>query len=326
MAIGYHIVRLYAELKTAGFFDGVSAVLELGSQDIVCAERPDDLNALLEAFGVAPADVGRLASRGPAREIFERLGFSYASVDADGKQGALPLDLNVDSVPAHWRQKFDLVTNFGTSEHVANQANCFSFVHDAAAEGAFILHELPFQGWLNHGFFNYQPAFFLDLARANGYELIGQWVNSYPHALHDFVPWELYTWPGKTAADEIGANLLVILRKGLHRPYAHPFQGIYRQASVGEISARYGEGAIARAADQRLIALIRDAVRAIAEEPAMKEAKLDSPWRRVLARVRREGLGWIWPRLRSEWRTPTTRTGRAALALRRRFKAWLGRA
>lgn len=325
MAISYHIIRLYAGLKSAGFFADVRTVLELGSQDIVCAERQDDLQDLLQSFGVPFADVGVLAARGPAKTLYERLGFAYASVDSDGRQGALPLDLNVDSAPAHWQQSFDLVTNFGTSEHVANQANCFKFVHDAARDGAFIIHELPFQGWINHGFFNYQPVFFLDLASTNGYELVGVWVNNYPNAPHRFAPWEIYSWPSAAAKGEIGANLLVILRKGAHRPFAFPFQGVFRDVSVGEISARYSAGAATQAANQRLTARIQDAVRRIAEAPALPEARLDSPWRRILARVRGDGIGWIWHRLRIEWRTPTTRTARFALALRRRLLARLTR-
>ena len=40
-----------------------------------------------------------------------------------------------------------------------------------------MLHGLPFQGYLNHGYFNYQPKFYLDLAQANGYELLGIYLN-----------------------------------------------------------------------------------------------------------------------------------------------------
>ena len=34
-----------------------------------------------------------------------------------------------------------------------------------------MLHVLPFFNYLNHGFFNYNPILFHDLAGANGYEI-----------------------------------------------------------------------------------------------------------------------------------------------------------
>jgi hypothetical protein len=40
-----------------------------------------------------------------------------------------------------------------------------------------MLHALPFQGYVNHGFFNYQPCFFKYLADANNYHLIGLYLN-----------------------------------------------------------------------------------------------------------------------------------------------------
>ena len=40
-----------------------------------------------------------------------------------------------------------------------------------------MLHALPFQGYLNHGFFNYQPCLFRDIAAANDYRMIGIYIN-----------------------------------------------------------------------------------------------------------------------------------------------------
>jgi len=34
-----------------------------------------------------------------------------------------------------------------------------------------MIHVLPFIGYVNHGFFNYPPLFFIDLAAANEYEI-----------------------------------------------------------------------------------------------------------------------------------------------------------
>ena len=40
-----------------------------------------------------------------------------------------------------------------------------------------MIHAFPFSGWLDHGFFNFNPTLIADLATANQYELLA-WVYS----------------------------------------------------------------------------------------------------------------------------------------------------
>ena len=49
------------------------------------------------------------------KKLFESLGFRHVSVDMNGKDGALPKDLRQPLKLG----TFDMVTNFGTTEHVA---------------------------------------------------------------------------------------------------------------------------------------------------------------------------------------------------------------
>jgi hypothetical protein len=122
---------------------------------------------------VLPGGQEHLSSSAPlARPFYEWLGFRYASIDIDGSPGSVPLDLNYDDVPAGEIGKYHLVTNFGTTEHVANQLNAFAVIHDLTALGGIMLHQLPAQGYMNHGLVNYNPKYFWMLARSNGYKLI----------------------------------------------------------------------------------------------------------------------------------------------------------
>ena len=73
-------------------------------------------------------------------------------------------------MPAELKGRFGLVTNFGTTEHIANQLNAFKVIHDLAAVHGVMMHHLPAQGMLNHGLVNYNPKFFWMLARSNGYK------------------------------------------------------------------------------------------------------------------------------------------------------------
>ena len=73
-------------------------------------------------------------------------------------------------------KKYDVVTNIGTSEHIFNQLAVFKTIHNSVTAGGFIIHQLPGQGYYDHGFYNYQPTFFFDLAQANNYFMIGFWM------------------------------------------------------------------------------------------------------------------------------------------------------
>ena len=72
-------------------------------------------------------------------------------------------------MPAEFVGRYDVVTNFGTTEHVANQLQSFKIIHDLAAAGALMLHVLPAGGTPNHGLVSYNPKFFWMLGRSNGY-------------------------------------------------------------------------------------------------------------------------------------------------------------
>jgi hypothetical protein len=162
-------------------------VVELGAQQLSNEFlRSDDLVRKAEAaFGAtrpyalptpgasttSAEHVELLDSEAPfARDFWLALGFDYTAIDVDGSPGSIPLDLNYDQVPSSLRGKFGLVTNLGTTEHVANQMNAFKVVHDLAAPGAVMIHHLPAGGMLNHGLFNYNPKFFWHLARSNDYK------------------------------------------------------------------------------------------------------------------------------------------------------------
>ena len=64
-----------------------------------------------------------------AKTVYQRKGVIHTSIDINGLDGAIPLDLDTP-IPANMRQKFRVVTNYGTSEHVNNQYSAFKNVHD----------------------------------------------------------------------------------------------------------------------------------------------------------------------------------------------------
>jgi hypothetical protein len=195
MALGNFDIELLVRLKEEGYLEGPLSVIEIGAQQLARTflEARDRLDHVGLVFGAVPrcplptasrthnvdGEQEDLADDAPAaREFWTWLGFDYASIDIDGSPGSIPLDLNYDSAPSHMVSRYLLVTNFGTTEHVANQLNAFKIIHDLTACGGVMTHHLPMQGMLNHGLVNYNPKFFWMLARSNGYRVVYMNVNA----------------------------------------------------------------------------------------------------------------------------------------------------
>jgi len=180
MGIASGQASLLGLLPRSNAWSGIRSVCELGSQEPLRGE----LTALFAAFGKPPleGDYG-------AADLYHHLGVSrYVSIDFNGEHGALPFDLNLDLRAAYgFDERFDLVTNFGTTEHCFNQYEVFRTIHRLCAVGGVMLHTVPTQGWGRHCFFRYDANFFEDLAAANGYELfhLEPFLRPGPHVRRD---------------------------------------------------------------------------------------------------------------------------------------------
>lgn len=88
------------------------------------------------------------------------LGFPITSLDIKGENGSLPLNLS-NEIPAEHQKEYDLITNFGTSEHVANQYQCWKNIHCFCKKGGYVINEIPEKGsWKNHCKFYVEKSFF----------------------------------------------------------------------------------------------------------------------------------------------------------------------
>lgn len=189
MGIGSDLIVDLSFLRSIGELEGQNRMIEIGAQQLSNSflSARSALHDLYAKFGKERAEdntpvsqqkiqhgvLEHQAADAPfARQFWTDLGFEYASIDIDGSPGSIPLDLNVDSAPRRHRGQYDLVTNFGTTEHVCNQLNAFKVVHDLTKLGGLMLHNLPAQGMMNHGLVNYNPKFFWMLARSNGYSVV----------------------------------------------------------------------------------------------------------------------------------------------------------
>jgi hypothetical protein len=240
--MGASTLPLLMALKRRGYIPNGSAVIEIGAQqlDDSFVRAKGDIAAAARFFGITTpppsfawtgprSDTNVLAGAPLAREFWTWLGLSYASIDIDGSPGSIPLDLNYDEVPTEFIGKYDVVTNFGTTEHVTNQLQSFKIVHDLATPGGLMLHVLPASGGLNHGLVSYNPKFFWMLGRSNGYKIafmtMGQSERNsgLPQNLLEFLA--LYE---PKAADDFAAfrmpvtSIVVALQKVFDTPFVAP--------------------------------------------------------------------------------------------------------
>jgi len=102
------------------------------------------------------------------KDFYASLGcHDYIALDVNEQKDAVIADLNLP-VYHILKRRYELVTNNGTGEHIFDQMNVFRNAHVLSSR--FMLHILPMAPWVNHGFFNYNPILFRDLAYANGYK------------------------------------------------------------------------------------------------------------------------------------------------------------
>ncbi|HEC06551.1 MAG TPA: hypothetical protein ENJ12_06855 [Thiolapillus brandeum] len=185
--ITYNLVR---EIRRAGLFPSKPHVLEIGEsnwygdvpyeqlqQDIDSLVLQDDIKGYLKSEFARCVDLienhglSNAASFDLSRIFYKTyLDYeSYTAVDLGGSSSALKLDLNN---PIDLDRQYEITISFGTAEHVFNVFQFFKTLHEVTRPGGIIIISAPFQGWVDHGFFNFQPTFYYDLAATNDYNLL----------------------------------------------------------------------------------------------------------------------------------------------------------
>ena len=107
-----------------------------------------------------------------AKKVYLSLGVEHISIDINGKDGALPINLD-KPVPAALLDKFDIITNYGTVEHINNQYQVFKNVHGICKENGLMIHIFPLKGhWPGHCRYYYSEIFVKGLADAANYRML----------------------------------------------------------------------------------------------------------------------------------------------------------
>lgn len=138
--------------------------------DIACESMNKNFSEI-KVCELGNQHVKDLPKRITGKQYLTGLGADHTSIDLNGKDGAIPLDL---SKPIkQWNNYFDMLTNYGTTEHVRNQYHVFRNIHSLVKVGGTMVHVVPmYDYWLRHGYVNYDLEFFNILSQANRYDII----------------------------------------------------------------------------------------------------------------------------------------------------------
>jgi hypothetical protein len=168
-----------AILHEKGLLPFPAAIADFGAQQFHTGQH-EDFARFARHFGKT---VGDLPPAGPqffTGTLFTQLGFRYVSFDVIDAPFVRRFDLNTDRVPWRFKGAFDLVLNFGTTEHVMSQFNAFRVIHDLCREGGLIYSFFVQEGCNGHGIVHYTDAFLRHLIAANRYEVIWESRHNQP--------------------------------------------------------------------------------------------------------------------------------------------------
>ena len=255
---------LIAEIVAEGLLSPDPTIVDLGNQtygvDLGTLERIIGALEKVPAPARGKIDFPALRSLAEIREkdsqtprveqFYRALGFSrYDAIDINSKYQSLVMDLNRDLDTSYgFRNAYDLVVNTGTSEHVFNQAAFLRNAHNLARPGGLMAHVVPFTGYINHGFYNYQPNLFYDLASANGYSVVRFQMADRDEVLVDLgkpSDQAAYFLPYLGLATRNPKNntfLVVLLRKSSDDDLVYPCQGKYLSTLEGASLTSYYSG------------------------------------------------------------------------------------
>ncbi len=217
------------EIGEANWYGNVDPhILATDIQEFVC--DPPRRDALMQRLDQLLADK-------PPTYLFDLVKIFYEiyfepsemqAVDFEGTAHAHPFDLNL---PLALSRRFEVVINHGTAEHIFNIGQVFKTIHDFTIPGGVMIHESPFTGWIDHGFYSLQPTLFFDLAASNHYSLAVFIEDLAAKTVTQLQSRDQLYELARSKQLPDNAMLLTIFKKDPDdRPFEIPIQGYYRQA------------------------------------------------------------------------------------------------
>ncbi|MEO7649335.1 MAG: methyltransferase domain-containing protein [Bryobacteraceae bacterium] len=239
-------------LHEQGLLPPGASIMELGAQQLYCRGKQAFLRTFIAkmaasnpAVNPAPfsdSELRALADGGFMSTLVKACGMQYAAIDIFEGDGTLVFDLNRQEPAADMLNRYDLVTNFGTTEHVINQYLSLKTIQEITRPGGLIYHQLPLSGYYTHGYFSYTPLLFSELAQANQYDVV---LEAYSKGLRADSP-DFMVKNGYPDHECYDFGIEFILRKTIDAPFRVPLETStslsVSQDFLADAAARGGTG------------------------------------------------------------------------------------
>jgi len=228
-----------------GHFNGKKSILELGSQELHLTL--DNFERAVEAYQVPgfereAFEPWEWENRGRcvyADKFYSILGLSeYMCFDMNAENNAIPHDLNFPFKEKQHLGKYDVVTDFGCAEHVFNVSEAYKTMHATCTENGLLIYCQQVKN--TNGYYNFDTAFYEDLAAANNYKIhfTAHLVNA-PASMKDS---HRFSWmlPLSTEILDIldhskveTISVFYVMEKTSDNEFILPYQGQYMSTQYG---------------------------------------------------------------------------------------------
>jgi hypothetical protein len=283
-------LRLLIQLHKRVGLEG--PVLTLGNQDIFATY--EDLKGFFreldcpfkEPAVITPHTSPGLEQFSPgtpfvhARTFFEMLGIGdYSDIDKFEEDKPLILhDMN-EPLPDELRERYSLVVDSGTIEHIFDIKQVMDNIVAATKVGGRVFHLTPSSNYIDHGLYLFSPCFFFDFYELNGFDDLSCHILQVDeHKILERCAYFEYSY-GMPLADLIDPTKVIVICFSARKTEAVPelrvpTQGVYNNKRVG----------------------LTASVEAQARELSIYESRIPAPLRPLLKPVR-SSAGHLWRRL-----------------------------
>ncbi len=165
--MGYSLISLSRILKDESLFKGKS-ILTLGT--LFPYLKPSEFDALQKYYPKKDIESLRQVSKEKFSEhLFGNLVGAKCihSIDvSDYQESQIVCDLN-QPISSSLANSYDVIIDAGTLEHLSNFSCALENFFTILVKGGIYYFGLPCNNWIDHGFFQFSPTFFIDLCIDN---------------------------------------------------------------------------------------------------------------------------------------------------------------
>ena len=157
------------EILTLGKMDVYFSAATLKSRSTAMGIELRESNNNKLAYKKSFSDHGYISDK----YLFKRLGFNKVhSLDVSDYEGAdVFFDLNSKEMPDEFIERFDVILESGTSEHIFHLPNLLNNLFKMLRVGGRAIHISPASNYMEHGYYMFSPRLFWDYYTANRYDI-----------------------------------------------------------------------------------------------------------------------------------------------------------